>query len=50
MVVILSASGVRGPRSLFGTIASSLKNDELEREIATRLKLYQSNKAYADHS
>jgi hypothetical protein len=32
------------------TIASSLENDELEREIATRLKLYESNKPYADQS
>ena len=32
------------------TIASSLENEELEREIASRLKLYGSNKAYADHS
>jgi tetratricopeptide (TPR) repeat protein len=32
------------------TIASSLKNDELEREIASRLKLYESNKSYADQS
>ena len=32
------------------TIASSMKNDALERGIASRLKLYESNKAYADHS
>jgi protein O-mannosyl-transferase len=32
------------------TIASSLENDELEREIASRLKLYESNKPYADQS
>jgi tetratricopeptide (TPR) repeat protein len=32
------------------TIASSLENDQLEREIATRLKLYESNKPYAERS
>jgi hypothetical protein len=32
------------------TIASSMENDELEREIAARLKFYKSNKPYADQS